>query len=302
MNRYSFIPNAALALCMLIGLGGCDKSAPNKQETKVVVEQEAVAEAPTSDIFFYTSQHRADKYVPTEEKMGFGSHVQSINPSEFKDNKSLREVWVGPQIKHIAEGAFAGCSSLEKVHFQGEVAVINDEAFRDCSSLKNLRVDVYTIGLDAFRGCTSLAGESFYGAGERGYSFNLAGDTLVNYNTQNYGYQMGEKRTKLMGITMQKIEDGAFEGCTSIEEFSIPNDFKNRMFGLVPSASKWKKVYLLSTEYYAMPKNCTPQKGCTLYVPDAFLAQYQADADWMQFGSIEPLSKSKYFTAEGFWK
>ena len=25
-------------------------------------------------------------------------------------------------------------------------------------------------------------GESFYGAGERGYSFNLAGDTLVNYN------------------------------------------------------------------------------------------------------------------------
>ena len=49
------------------------------------------------------------------------------------------------------------------------------------------------------------AGESFYGAGERGYSFNLAGDTLVNYNTQNYGYQMGEKRTKLMGITMPMV-------------------------------------------------------------------------------------------------
>ncbi len=49
------------------------------------------------------------------------------------------------------------------------------------------------------------AGESFYGAGERGYSFNLAGDTLVNYNTQNYGYQMSEKRTKLMGITMPMV-------------------------------------------------------------------------------------------------
>jgi alpha-glucosidase (family GH31 glycosyl hydrolase) len=44
--------------------------------------------------------------------------------------------------------------------------------------------------------------ESFYGAGERGYSFNLAGDTLINYNAQNYGYQMGEPRTKQMGITM----------------------------------------------------------------------------------------------------
>ena len=48
-------------------------------------------------------------------------------------------------------------------------------------------------------------GESFYGAGERGYSFNLAGDTLINYNSQNYGYQMGEARTKLMGITVPMV-------------------------------------------------------------------------------------------------
>ena len=48
-------------------------------------------------------------------------------------------------------------------------------------------------------------GESFYGAGERGYSFNLAGDTLINYNAQNYGYQMGEERTKQMGITMPMV-------------------------------------------------------------------------------------------------
>ena len=47
--------------------------------------------------------------------------------------------------------------------------------------------------------------ESFYGAGERGYSFNLAGDTLINYNAQNYGYQMGEARIKQMGITMPMV-------------------------------------------------------------------------------------------------
>ena len=44
--------------------------------------------------------------------------------------------------------------------------------------------------------------ESFYGGGERGYSLNLAGDTLINYNKQNYGYVSGEKRIKQMGITM----------------------------------------------------------------------------------------------------
>ena len=287
MKKRSF-PCTAVALCLLLAFYGCDKQSSPKQDAKAATEQEAEEEPATSDIFFYTSKQRADKYVPTEEKMGFGSHVQSVNPDEFKDNKNLREVWIGPQIKHIAERAFAGCSSLEKVHFQGEVAVINEEAFEGCSALKNLRADVYTIGVNSFKDCTSLETARF---GEHIWWIRVG------------AFEGCRKlRSILMGITMKKLDDGAFEGCTGIEEFSIPNDFKNRMFGLVPSASKWKKVYLLSTEYYAMPKNCTPSKGCTLYVPDAFLAKFRADADWMQFGSIEPLSKSMYFTAEGFWK
>ncbi len=47
--------------------------------------------------------------------------------------------------------------------------------------------------------------ESFYGAGERGYHFNLVGDTLINYNKQNYGYVAGEKRINQMGITMPMV-------------------------------------------------------------------------------------------------
>lgn len=49
---------------------------------------------------------------------------------------------------------------------------------------------------------STMGSGSFYGAGERGYSFNLAGDTLVMYNKQNYGYTGGEERIKQMNITM----------------------------------------------------------------------------------------------------
>ncbi len=286
MKKNIFL-SAAAALCLLMGVSSCDKQQA-KQETKDAEPQEEVEATPPSDIFFYTSKHRADKFVPTAEKMGFGSQVQSINTEEFKDNKSIREVWVGPQIKHVANYAFAGCTSLEKVHFQGEMPVINDEAFEGCTALKSLQVDVYTIGLNAFKDCTSLESARF---GE--HIWWIREGAFANCR---------KLKSVLMAITMQKLEDGAFEGCTGIEEFSIPNDFKNRMFGLVPSADKWKKIYLLSTEYYAMPKNCTPNKNCTLFVPDAFLAKFQADADWQKFGSIEPLSKSKYFTAEGLLK
>ncbi len=44
--------------------------------------------------------------------------------------------------------------------------------------------------------------DAFYGAGERGHSFNLAGDTLVMYNRQNYGYTAGDPRISQMNITM----------------------------------------------------------------------------------------------------
>lgn len=43
---------------------------------------------------------------------------------------------------------------------------------------------------------------SFYGAGERGHSFNLKGDTLVMYNRQNYGYTKQDPRISQMNITM----------------------------------------------------------------------------------------------------
>lgn len=43
---------------------------------------------------------------------------------------------------------------------------------------------------------------SFYGAGERGHSLDLRGDTLVMYNRQNYGYTGYDPRISQMGITM----------------------------------------------------------------------------------------------------
>lgn len=280
-----------LSLSLACGLSGCG-SQPQQQDAAAQTADDAdadpkKAEAPT-DIFFYTHRHRADKYVPTEARMGFGSTIEAIGEAEFKDNTALQEVWFSPKINHISPAAFQGCSSLEKAHFQGKIAVINDNAFEGCLSLRHLNADVYTIGLDAFRGCTSLEtarfGESIWWIREGAF----AGCRKL--------------RSVLMGITMQKLEDGAFEGCSAIEEFSVPNDFKNRLFGLIPSADKWRKVYLLSTEYYVMPKNCTPNSQCTLYVPDAFLDKFRADKEWQQFAAIEPLSKTKYFTAEGFWK
>lgn len=72
----------------------------------------------------------------------------------------------------------------------GPKRAVSDNGLREISGGER-RLELSTIGKG-----------SFYGAGERGYSFNLAGDTLVMFNKQNYGYTAGEERIKQMNITM----------------------------------------------------------------------------------------------------
>ena len=280
-----------LAFAMTIGLSvtACDsKTAQDgKEKTAKPAKQKEDAEK-DKDIYFYTSTDRKEKKVVEAEKLGFTNQIASIAPKEFEGNTHIKEMWVGPKVTHIAEDAFSGCTSLEQVHFQGFVPVINDRSFKGCSALKALKVNVSTVGVDAFNGCTSLQTADF-------------GDQIWWIREGAFKGCTALKRI-ILTITMKKLDDGAFEGCTGLEEVTIPNDVKNRMFGMFPAPEKFKKVYLLSTEFYPMPKNCTPGKNCTLYVPDAFLEQYRKDAEWSQFGQIEPLSKTKYYTAEGLWK
>lgn len=253
--------------------------------------KEAKAQKTNDDgIFIYTLDHRHKKFQPTEteSRMAITKILESVNENEFADNLALEEVFLHTNIKHIVNGAFRGCKNIKAVHFPGEIPVINDEAFMDCRSLKHLRVDVWTVGLNCFKNCTSLETAHF---GE--HLWWLREGSFENCRSL---------RSILMGIAVPKMEE-AFKGCTNVQEFSVPNDVKNRLFGMLKeSQPKWKAIYLLTTEFYKMPKNCTPNAQCTLYVPDAFIDQFREDTEWSKFGKIEPLSKTPYYTAEGFWK
>ncbi len=55
-------------------------------------------------------------------------------------------------------------------------------------------------------------GQNFYGAGERGHSLRLNGDSLTMYNRQNYGYGKGDPRISQMGISVPYFTSDAGYG------------------------------------------------------------------------------------------
>ena len=284
MKKTVILCTAFIACTMLTT--SCSKSSETQSQT---TEKKAKkAKKADKDVFFYTAQHRKDKFVPTSPVIGFTDKILDIKAEEFKGNENIREIIVPKHIEHIAESAFEGCTNLETIHFAGEMKVINDNAFAGCTSLKKLMVDTWTVGLSSFEGCTSLEEVRF-------------GDHMWWIRANAFAGCTSLKSI-LMGITLEKLEDDAFAGCKAVEEFSVPQAMKNRMFGYFADCPNVKKVYILSTEFFPVPKNCTPKASTTIYVPDAFLAQFQGDAGWSKFGEILPLSQSKYFADNGFWK
>ena len=287
MKKASIICASLLLGICLLGSCGKGASTDNQPAQKTTVKKKKDKKV-DKDIFFYTSQHRKDKFQPTEPKLGFTDQILSINDNEFKGNENIQEVFVSPKIEHIAPSAFEDCKNLAEVHYSGEMKVLNDNAFRGCSSLKSLDVDVYTVGLSTYEGCSSLESVKF-------------GDHLWWIREKAFAGCTSLKRL-LLGITLEKLEDDAFAGCTAMEEYSVPQAMKNRLFGVFNECPNVKIIYILSTEFFTVPKNCTPNPKCTIYVPDAFMKQFQDDAEWAKFAGIKPLSESKYYTAEGFWK
>lgn len=56
------------------------------------------------------------------------------------------------------------------------------------------------------------SGQLYYGAGERGHSLTLNGDSLSMYNRQNYGYTEGDTRISQMGISVPWFSSDAGYG------------------------------------------------------------------------------------------
>ena len=111
---------------------------------------------------FTETVNRKDSVVTIPDKVeledGMVCKVVSVADSAFKNNKYIKRISVGNNVKIIGKKAFYGCKNLTDIRLGENVETIGANAFIGCVKVKSLTLPskVKKIGSNAFYGCKKL--------------------------------------------------------------------------------------------------------------------------------------------------
>lgn len=168
-----------------------------------------------------------------------GSGVTSIGDYAFYQSPAS-SVYIAAGVKSIGKGAFSK-SAIMGVTIPDTVEVIGDSAFENCSKLVSASINedaaaskgVKTIGMTAFKGCTTLkyidfpstitsVGDgAFWGCGEM-YSVRFKSGTETVTLSDNLFAQCYQLVKVLLPEKTDYISPGVFTSCNALTELYIP--------------------------------------------------------------------------------
>lgn len=172
----------------------------------------------------------------------------------IKYNGEARKVLIPTNIKVIGKQAFKGNTNIEKVIFPKNLKSIEDEAFKDCTSLN---IDINQINMGVTLGKDVFKNISNYVENDKG--LHIIGNTIIGCTGYKYNYERiidddryydtviddDYQESKLVipkGIT--HIGEGAFAGCTVLEEVIIPEGVISIGRGAFNGCTNLKKIKL----------------------------------------------------------
>ncbi len=133
--------------------------------------------------------------------------VTAIRAQAFYGHPNIVEVICHDNVEKIEEEAFSCCELLRRVIMPG-VTIIEEEAFSVCYDLTDVECGkLEIVGQEAFAHCLSLR------------SINLQFARIVG----RYAFTVCQALTDArFGNKLERIEEEAFQICTSLEGITIP--------------------------------------------------------------------------------
>lgn len=231
----------------------------------------------------------------------FSSNERSCVINGLQD-KSINTIIIPNYITEITEYAFADCTNLINILFEdnSNLNTISAYAFLNCSNIDNITLpsDLKSIGIGAFKGCSSLkkmvipfVGSAIdgtythfgyiFGANKSTDNKNYIPSTLkeveiygnCHINTNAF-YDCNSLITIKLSTNINSIGEGAFSGCSSLEYMYLPfignslNETaasKSTLFGYIFGSSPY--VGGLETAQYF--SGATNDSYCTFYIPES---------------------------------
>lgn len=178
MRKSSIISLSAILLC-------AGAAAASDPATYVATPKGTVVVTPYAEGIFRVSRIPADADGVTFQKSQ--SAVMAPSAEGVKVTRTPDEVLLKSTTTTVAVNRHNGLVTF--LTASGDT-IISESGGVDNSGMKK-RVSLRQHGE-----------QNFYGAGERGHSLRLNGDSLVMFNRQNYGYGAGDPRINQMNITM----------------------------------------------------------------------------------------------------
>lgn len=149
------------------------------------------------------------RYNGKEQTVRIPSSVRVIVDA-FRDNKTLRSVYMTDSVERIGYYAFSGCSQLLGVSMSHALTEIQDYAFDGCVKLVELELSegLTSVGAYAMNGCRMLA------ALELPATVAEIGDHAFS------GCAKLTEITVPLGVTA--LQEGVFYGCRALKKATIP--------------------------------------------------------------------------------
>ncbi len=259
------------------------------------------------------------------KKADTGDGITVIPSYAFSGCSALETIILGEGVKSIDTYAFENCSSLADIAIPSNVNKIDNYAFYGCRKLADViiadRKETLTLGYNGsstplFSDCPLdsiyIGGKISYNTSSSyGYSpfyrnTSLRTVVITNEETEIYPnefYGCTNLKNVKIGDGVKKIGDYAFSGCSSLEEFTFGTGLQSIGTEGFSDCTALKSLASKATT----PPACGTQAlddvnkwDCTLYVPQANTAAYQAADQWKDFFFVSTIEGSSLEGDEEF--
>ena len=143
-----------------------------------------------------------------------GMRVVAVEPFAFLNNETVTSVTLPDSVHTVGAYAFAGCENLTEVHFGEELLEIGDFAFEGCASLTRFT------------------------------SFGRSKDLTLSFPLSDKETLEIKRNLLLFPEKTEKIGDGAFAGCASLEGVLVLTDKVASVGSMAFAGTKLPFAYL----------------------------------------------------------